>query len=71
MAGSCTATIGSYAADDDEASFISAEELGSKRLIGLLGGAFAAGSDGKLTLKETALKQNREWTDADELVKVW
>ena len=27
--------------------------------------------DGKLTLKETALKQNREWTDADELVKVW
>ena len=25
----------------------------------------------KLTLKETALKQNREWTDADELVKVW
>ena len=50
LAGSCTATIGSYAADDDEASFISAEELGSKRLIGLLGGAFAAGSDGKLTL---------------------
>ena len=41
LAGSCTATIGSYAADDDEASFISAEELGSKRLIGLLGGAFA------------------------------
>ena len=27
--------------------------------------------DGKLTLKETALKQNREWTDADELIKVW
>ena len=27
--------------------------------------------DGKLTLKETALKQNREWTDADELDKVW
>ena len=27
--------------------------------------------DGKLTLKETALKQNREWTDADELVRVW
>ena len=27
--------------------------------------------DGKLTLKETALKQNREWTDAEELVKVW
>lgn len=50
LAGSCTATIGSYAADDDEASFISAEELGSKRLIGLPGGAFAAGSDGKLTL---------------------
>ena len=50
LAGSCTVTIGSYAADDDEASFISAEELGSKRLIGLLGGAFAAGSDGKLTL---------------------
>ena len=50
LAGSCTATIGGYAADDDEASFISAEEFGSKRLIGLLGGAFAAGSDGKLTL---------------------
>ena len=27
--------------------------------------------EGKLTLKETALKQNREWTDADELIKVW
>lgn len=27
--------------------------------------------EGKLTLKETALKQNRVWTDADELVKVW
>lgn len=26
---------------------------------------------GKLTLKETALKQNREWTDAEELIKVW
>ena len=24
--------------------------------------------DGKLTLKETALKQNREWTDADRCV---
>lgn len=27
--------------------------------------------DGKLTLKETALKQNRPWTDAEELIKVW
>ena len=27
--------------------------------------------EGKLTLKETALKQNREWTDAEELIKVW
>ena len=27
--------------------------------------------EGKLTLKETALKQNRVWTDADELVKTW
>lgn len=26
---------------------------------------------GKLTLKETALKQNREWTDPEELIKVW
>ena len=26
---------------------------------------------GKLTLKETALKQNREWTDANELIKTW
>jgi alanine dehydrogenase len=26
---------------------------------------------GKLTLRETALKQNREWTDAEELIKVW
>ena len=26
---------------------------------------------GKLTLKETALKQNRPWTDPDELVKTW
>ena len=26
---------------------------------------------GKLTLRETALKQNREWTDAEELVKSW
>lgn len=26
---------------------------------------------GKLTLKETALKQNREWTDANELIKSW
>ena len=35
------------------------------------GGKIIAHPDGKLTLKETALKQNREWTDADELVKVW
>ena len=27
--------------------------------------------DGKLTLKETALKQNRPWTDAEDLIKVW
>lgn len=27
--------------------------------------------DGKLTLKETALKQNRPWTDANELIKIW
>ena len=27
--------------------------------------------DGKLTLKETALKQNRPLTDADELVKTF
>ena len=27
--------------------------------------------DGKLTLKETALKQKRTWTDPNELVKVW
>ncbi len=26
---------------------------------------------GKLTLKETALKQNRPWTDANELIKTW
>ena len=26
---------------------------------------------GKLTLRETALKQNREWTNAEELIKVW
>lgn len=26
---------------------------------------------GKLTLKETALKQNREWTDSSELIKHW
>ena len=26
---------------------------------------------GKLTLRETALKQGREWTDPEELVKVW
>ena len=26
---------------------------------------------GKLTLKETALKQNRHWTDAEDLIKVW
>ena len=27
--------------------------------------------DGKLTLKETALKQNCPWTDAEDLIKVW
>lgn len=27
--------------------------------------------DGKLTLKETALKQDRPWTDANELIKIW
>lgn len=27
--------------------------------------------EGKLTLKETALKQDRVWTDPDELIKVW
>lgn len=27
--------------------------------------------DGYLTLKETALKQNREWTDSEELIKQW
>lgn len=27
--------------------------------------------DGKLTLKETGLKQNREWTDAEELIKTF
>ncbi len=27
--------------------------------------------DGKLTLKETALKQNRVWTDPEELIKIW
>ncbi len=27
--------------------------------------------DGKLTLQETALKQGRQWTDAEELIKVW
>lgn len=27
--------------------------------------------DGKLTLRETALKQNRVWTDPEELIKVW
>ena len=26
---------------------------------------------GYLTLKETALKQNRPWTDANELIKTW
>ena len=26
---------------------------------------------GKLTLKETSLKQNREWTDPDELIRNW
>ena len=26
---------------------------------------------GKLTLKETALKQDRVWTDPNELIKVW
>jgi len=27
--------------------------------------------DGKLTLLETALKQERAWTDPEELIKVW
>ena len=26
---------------------------------------------GKLTLRETALKQGRQWTDAEELTKTW
>ena len=49
-AGTCTQAIGVNPADDDEATLATEAECGSKRLIGLLGGAFAAGSDGKLTL---------------------
>lgn len=49
-AGTCTQAIGGNPADGDEAALATEAECGSKRLIGLLGGAFAAGSDGKLTL---------------------
>lgn len=49
-AGACTQAIGGNPADGDEAALATEAECGSKRLIGLLGGAFAAGSDGKLTL---------------------
>ena len=49
-AGTCTQAIGGNPADGDEAALATEAECGSKRLIGLLGGAFAAGSDGKLAL---------------------
>ncbi len=49
-AGTCTQAVGVNPADGDEAALATEAECGSKRLIGLLGGAFAAGSDGKLTL---------------------
>ena len=49
-AGTCTQAIGGNPADGDEAALATEAECGSKRLIGLLGGAFAAGSDSKLTL---------------------
>lgn len=47
---SSTKAIGSNAAETDETTPVTADELGAKRLIGLLGGAFASGSDGKLVL---------------------
>ena len=47
---SSTKAIGSNAADTDETTPVTADELGAKRLIGLLGGAFASGSDDKLVL---------------------